>query len=187
MPRLTRIYTRTGDDGDTMLGSGERVPKDSLRIESYGTSDELNSALGVAMAASLDEDVEKVLRPIQNDLLHLGADLCIPDERKSEIKAPCMEARHVKALEDHLDRFTDELEPLENFLLPGGSPGSAHLHLARCICRRAERLVIALSRNESVSPFVIQYLNRLSDLLFVLARVENKRKGCADPIWDSRA
>ncbi len=187
MPRLTRIYTKTGDDGTTSLGSGRRVPKDHLRIEAYGTVDETNSAIGVAIAAGLHEDVAAVVRPIQNELFHLGSALCFPEDERQGIELPVVEERHVDSLEAHLDRFTDELPPLENFILPGGSIGAAHLHVARCVCRRAERQVVELSRAETVAPASIRYLNRLSDLLFVLCRVENARRGRSDVCWDSRA
>ncbi len=187
MPRITKVYTRTGDDGTTSLGGGERVGKDTLRIEAYGTVDELNSQIGAAMAADLDETLREALRPIQNDLFHLGSDLCILEEDKARRPAPRIEERHVVALEKLMDRLSEELSPLENFVLPGGAPGAAQLHVARTVCRRAERLVIALSRRERVGAYTVQYLNRLSDALFVMARYENKRRGVADVLWDSRA
>jgi len=187
VPRITRVYTRTGDDGTTALGSGERVPKDSPRIEAYGTVDELNSQIGAALAAGLDDTVAQALRPIQNELFHLGSDLCVREEDKATRPGPRIEERHVEALEGLMDRLTGELEPLENFVLPGGSPGAAQLHLARTVCRRAERLVVALSRRERVGEHTVRYLNRLSDALFVLARCENRRRGIPDVLWDSRA
>ena len=185
MPRITRVYTRTGDDGTTSLGAGGRVAKDSARIEAYGTVDELNSQIGVALATGLVEEVAAALRLIQNELFHLGSDLCILEEEKQRVAAPRIEERHVAALESLMDRLSEVLPPLENFVLPGGSPGAAQLHVARTVCRRAERLVIALSRREKVGPFTIRYLNRLSDALFVLARAENKHRGVADVLWDS--
>lgn len=187
MPRITKVYTRSGDDGTTGLGSGQRVPKDSPRIEAYGTVDELNSQIGAALAGGLDETVAEGLRPIQNDLFHLGSDLCVLEADKGRLPVPRIEQRHVEALERLMDRLSKELSPLENFLLPGGSPGAAQLHVARTVCRRAERLVIALSRREPVGPQTVPYLNRLSDALFVMARYENKRRGVADVLWDSRA
>jgi len=187
MPRITKVYTRTGDDGTTALGGGRRVPKDSLRIEAYGTVDELNSAIGVALAEGLDPDIGGPLERIQNDLFHLGADLCILEEDKARVPAPRIETRHVEELERLMDRLSETLPPLENFVLPGGSKGVAALHLARTICRRAERLVVALSRQEAVGEQTVPYLNRLSDALFVMARSENRRRGVPDVLWDSRA
>lgn len=187
MPRITRIYTRGGDDGTTGLGGGQRVPKDSLRIEAYGTVDELNSTIGVALAGGLADDLVGPLSRIQNELFHLGSDLCILEADKEKMPVPCVEARHVEALESELDRFTAEVGPLENFILPGGSPGAAALHVARTVCRRAERICVALAREEPVGEQVVTYLNRLSDALFVMARLENKRRGIDDVTWDSRA
>jgi cob(I)alamin adenosyltransferase len=187
MPRITKVYTRTGDDGTTALGPGQRVRKDSARIEAYGTVDELNSAIGVAIAAGLDERLSGALFSIQNDLFHLGSDLCIPEADKERMPGPRVEARHVDALEALMDELSAELPPLENFVLPGGSPGASALHLARAICRRAERLVVALSRTEKVGEHTIRYLNRLSDALFVMARFENKSRGVEDILWNSRA
>lgn len=187
MPRITKVYTRTGDDGTTGLGTRQRVPKDSLRIEAYGTVDELNSHIGVAIAVGVDKVLSKELARIQNDLFHLGSDLCIPEEDKARIKVPQIEQRHVDALEQLMDRLSTELTPLENFILPGGSAAAAHLHVARTVCRRAERLVIALSRTEPVGSFAVKYLNRLSDALFVMARYDNMRRGIQDITWDSKA
>ena len=187
MPRITKVYTRKGDDGSTALGGGQRVGKDSPRIEAYGTVDELNSVIGVAIASGLDDSLAPELSRIQNELFHLGSDLCILDEDKARLSVPRIEARHVQALEALLDRLTPEVGPLENFILPGGSVGATHLHVARTVCRRAERLLVALSREEQVGPQTIHYLNRLSDALFVMARYENKQKGVDDVCWDSRA
>jgi len=187
MPRITRVYTRTGDEGTTSLGAGERVSKASPRVEAYGTVDELNSQVGAALAAGLVEPVAAPLRRIQNDLFHLGSDLCIPEAEKERRPAPRIEARHVEDLERLMDRLSEELAPLENFVLPGGSPGAAQLHVARTVCRRAERLLVALSKREPVGEFTIPYLNRLSDALFVLARYENGKRGVPDVLWDSRA
>jgi|SRR5688572_19368521 len=187
MPRITKVYTRTGDDGTTSLGAGQRVPKDALRVETYGTVDELNSNVGVALAADLEPTVADALRRIQNDLFHLGSDLCVTEQDKTVRPVPRIEPRHVDALEDLIDRLSADLPPLENFVLPGGTPGAAQLHVARAVCRRAERLAVTLSRSESVGGHVVVYLNRLSDLLFVMARWENRKKATPDVLWDSRA
>ncbi len=187
MPRITKVYTRKGDQGETSLGGGQRLPKDAPRIAAYGTVDELNSVIGVALAAGLDERVAAPLRRVQNELFHLGSDLCILEEDKEHMPVPRVEARHVDALERLMDELSLELEPLENFILPGGSLGAAHLHVARCVCRRAERELVALARAEKVGAETIRYLNRLSDALFVLARSENLQRGFADVLWDSRA
>lgn len=187
MPRITRVYTRSGDDGTTGLGGGQRVPKDSPRIEAYGTVDELGSTIGVAVALGLDPRLSSTLARIQNDLFNVGSDLCILEEDKAAMPVPTVGERHVVSLERLMDELSEELSPLENFILPGGSPGAAQLHVARTVCRRAERLVIALSREEPVGPFVVRYLNRLSDALFVMARFENLKRGIPDVLWDSRA
>jgi cob(I)alamin adenosyltransferase len=187
MPRITKVYTRTGDDGTTGLGGGQRVRKDSLRIRAFGTVDELNSVIGVAIATGLDNDLRAKLETIQNELFHLGSDLCILEDDKVRFKVPQIEQRHVDALEEVMDDLSDQLPPLENFVLPGGSLGAAHLHVARTVCRRAERLTLALARKERVGGFVVMYLNRLSDALFVMARYENKQKHMTDVLWNSRA
>ncbi len=187
MPRLTRIYTKTGDDGTTGLGGGQRVPKDALRIETYGTVDELNACLGAAIATGLEPSLAAAALTIQNELFHLGADLCVLEEDKAKIPVPRVESRHVDALEALIDRLNEQVGPLENFILPGGSPGAAHLHVARTVCRRAERLAVALAREEAVGTEVVRYLNRLSDALFVMARFENAYRGVRDVLWDSRA
>ncbi len=187
MPRLTKIYTKTGDDGTTGLGNGQRVKKHSLRIEAFGTVDELNSQIGVALAAGLDDPLGQSLQTVQNELFHLGADLCVPEQDKQPNKGPRIEQRHVDALEDTIDRLTAKLGPLENFILPGGSTGAAQLHVARALCRRAERATTALAEQEPVSPLVVTYLNRLSDALFVMAREENRSRGVNDVYWNSRS
>jgi cob(I)alamin adenosyltransferase len=187
MPRITKVYTRTGDNGTTGLGAGGRVAKDSPRIEAYGTVDELNSQIGLVLASGVNDDIAAALRSIQNDLFHLGSDLCVPEEEKERRPVPSIEERHVAGLESLMDRLSEELPPLENFVLPGGTPGAAQLHVARTVCRRAERLVVALARREPVGPHTVKYLNRLSDALFVMARHENKRRGVPDVLWDSRA
>jgi len=185
MPRITRIYTRGGDKGSTSLGGGQRVPKHALRIRAYGTVDELNSHIGLAIASGLDEELAGLLRSVQNELFNLGSDLCILEEDKQKLQVPRIEQRHIDALEKTLDRLTAEVGPLENFILPGGSAGAAHLHVARTVCRRAECLVVELAEQEPVGANTVAYLNRLSDALFVLARCENKRRGVAESTWDS--
>jgi cob(I)alamin adenosyltransferase len=187
MPRITRVYTRTGDDGTTGLGGGQRVAKDSPRIETYGTVDELSSAIGVAVALGLTPKLAETLARIQNELFNVGSDLCILEEDKAKMPVPVVEARHVEALERFMDELAEELSPLENFILPGGTPGAAQLHVARTVCRRAERLAVTLAREEPVGPFVVRYLNRLSDALFVMARYENFKSGAPDVLWNSRA
>ena len=187
VPRLTKIYTKTGDDGTTALGGGHRVRKDALRIETYGTVDELNSSIGMALAHGLEPGLAEELSRIQNELFHLGSDLSALEDDKRKTPGPRIEPRHVQALESTIDRMGRELGPLANFILPGGSVGAAHLHLARTVCRRAERLAVALAAAEAVGPSVLPYLNRLSDALFVMARWENRHLGVGDVTWDSRA
>ncbi len=186
MPRLTKIYTRTGDHGTTALGSKQRVPKESPRVSSYGTVDELNSAIGVAVAYGLSPRLMETLPEIQNELFHLGSDLCFTEEDKMKWQIPQLEARHVEKLEALIDEINKSVGPLENFILPGGSPGAANLHLARTICRRAERDVTTLTRIELIGAWVLPYLNRLSDLLFVMARFENKERQVPEPLWDTK-
>ena len=187
MPRLTRLYTRKGDDGTTGLGGGQRVAKDSLRVAAYGTVDELSSAIGVALAGGLVPRLATALPAIQNELFHLGSDLCFVEEDKRTFTVPQIEPRHVEALERLIDELNDSVGALENFILPGGVIGAAQLHLSRTICRRAERDVIALSRTEPVGPHTIRYLNRLSDALFVMARFENRQRDMPEPLWDPKA
>lgn len=187
MPRLTRIYTRRGDDGTTGLGGGQRVSKDSVRVTAYGSVDELSAAIGMALAYGVVPRLDAILRGVQNDLFHLGSDLCFVEEDKRQFAVPQIEARHVEALERAIDELNADVGPLENFILPGGSVGAAHLHLARTICRRAEREVLALSREEAIGPQVLAYLNRLSDALFVMARYENRQRNVGEPLWNSKA
>jgi cob(I)alamin adenosyltransferase len=186
MPRLTKIYTKTGDDGTTGLGGGQRVAKDALRIETFGTVDELNALVGVALAAGLEPTLAAELMRVQNELFHLGSDLCILESDKASRPVPCIEEKHVRSLEAGMDRMTEILGPLTNFILPGGSAGAAHLHVARTVCRRAERLAVRLGREEPIGSSVVAYLNRLSDALFVMARWENRHRGVPDVTWDSR-
>ena len=175
--RLSRIYTRTGDDGTTGLGDGSRVPKDSLRVEAFGTVDELNSAIGVLLATpDLPARVGACLTEVQHELFDLGGELCIPGHR-------VITAEHVTRLEKTLDEFNDPLPPLKEFILPGGGPAAAACHMARAIARRAERRVWTLTRAESVSPEAAKYLNRVSDLLFVLARVLARHEHGTEVLW----
>jgi cob(I)alamin adenosyltransferase len=183
---LNRIYTRTGDDGTTALGTGERRVKYDLRIEAYGTIDEVNAALGLArLHTANDERVDAMLARIQNDLFDLGADLCSPDKGKGPggERLAIVDAQ-VARLEQEIDALNAGLAPLRSFVLPGGTPAAATLHLARTICRRAERLIVELNHrpNESVSAAVIKYVNRLSDFLFVASRYVNDN-GSRDVLW----
>lgn len=186
MPRITRVYTRTGDDGTTALTGGVRVGKDAFRVELYGTVDELNATIGLALAAGLASELAQPLAGVQNELFHLGAELSVPGGEAGSVPGPRLGVEQVEALETLMDRLSESLEPLENFVLPGGCPGAAALHVGRTVCRRAERLAVALRRIEPVSEVALAYLNRLSDALFVAARFENASKGVADVLWDSR-
>ena len=174
--RLTRIYTRTGDDGTTGLGNGLRSDKESLRIEAIGTVDELNSHIGLLLSQELQEGMRHRLENIQHDLFDLGGDLSIPG-RVSMTEA------QVSRLEQELDEYNAHLAPLKEFILPGGTPIAAICHVARAVCRRAERSVVRLYRADAMIPCHIHYLNRLSDLLFVLCRVLNREHGVADIMW----
>jgi cob(I)alamin adenosyltransferase len=205
MVRLTRIYTRTGDGGTTRLGSGRRVRKDHPRIEACGAVDELNAVIGLALIGGLDREASDLLRAIQNDLFDLGADLTVPEapaprsaaararppraesgSRRAESGSGRASLRvtpdYIPPIEAAIDRFNASLRPLSSFVLPGGTPASAWLHLARTVCRRAERRLVALARREAVNPHAVIYLNRLSDLLFVLARRANDG-GRDEPLW----
>lgn len=180
-----KIYTKTGDKGQTSLFSGERVPKNSLRIEAYGTIDELNSFIGLAILELRDESVIKLLAKIQNRLFVLGSDLATPlNERKSKLKITRVPKNFYRDLEKAIDFYDSKLEPLRNFILPGGSKGAALLHICRTICRRAERNVVALKDTVKVGENLIIFLNRLSDLFFVLARFENKCQKIPDVKWN---
>ncbi|HEY1588400.1 MAG TPA: cob(I)yrinic acid a,c-diamide adenosyltransferase [Rhodanobacter sp.] len=175
--RLSKIYTRTGDDGSTGLGDGSRVAKDSLRVAAYGTVDELNSTIGMVLAAGgVDAAVSDVLGQVQHALFDLGGELCIPG-------MAMIEDADIERLEQVLDGFNDPLPPLKDFILPGGGMAAACCHLARTVCRRAEREVIALARVETVRPQVQRYLNRLSDLLFVISRVLARASGHGEVLW----
>jgi cob(I)alamin adenosyltransferase len=185
---LNRIYTRTGDDGTTALGSGERRKKHDLRIAAYGTVDELNACLGIArLHTAGDASVDAMLARIQNDLFDLGADLCTPEQSKG--KGPggarlTVTDAQVTRLEQEIDALNAELSPLRSFVLPGGTPAAAYLHLARTVCRRGERLMVELAEkpDEEVSAAALKYVNRLSDFLFVASRFLN-RKGADDILW----
>ena len=181
---LNRIYTRTGDDGTTALGSGERRPKYDLRVAAYGTVDETNAAIGVARLHLADApELDRMLGLIQNDLFDLGADLAVP-QRDGKAERLRMLASQVERLERDIDTLNAELQPLTSFVLPGGTPAAAYLHLARTICRRAERTIVELAARpqEPVSEAGIQYMNRLSDFLFVASRFANN-KGAQDMLW----
>jgi len=175
--RLSKIYTKTGDDGTTGLGDGSRTPKDSARVEAYGTVDELNSTIGVLLACEgVPDDIRELLVHIQHALFDLGGELCVPG----------MELIHdadVTALEQTLDRHNEDLPRLKEFILPGGGMAAAQCHIARTVCRRAERRVVTLARNERVRPQAVHYLNRLSDLLFVLCRVLARAGGHGEVLW----
>lgn len=178
-----KIYTRTGDSGSTGLFGGPRVSKDDDRIEAYGTVDELNAAIGVARAAGVDETIDDQLAQIQHELFAIGAELAAPDPDRHDLR--CVGPAYIETLEQWIDSHELTLPPLKNFILPAGTAAATQMHVARAVCRRAERRVVTLSRRAegSVSEEVIVYLNRLSDLLFVLARVVNHRAGVQDMPW----
>ena len=174
--RLSKIYTRTGDDGTTGLGDGTRVAKDSARVAAYGTVDEANSAIGLLLASTLPQDVNDLLVSVQHQLFDLGGELCIPGHA-------AIDDADVERLEQQLDAFNADLPALKDFILPGGGEAAARCHLARTIVRRAERETVTLSHHDSVRPQAIRYLNRLSDLLFVLARVLARADGQGEVLW----
>lgn len=174
--RLSKIYTRTGDDGTTGLGDGSRVPKDGSRVAAYGDVDELNATIGLVLAEPVPAKVREVLVDVQHRLFDLGGELCIPGHAM-------IGAAQVEALEKALDGFNADLPPLKDFILPGGDRASASCHLARTVCRRAERSVVTLSREEEINADARRYLNRLSDLLFVLCRVLARAGGAGETLW----
>jgi cob(I)alamin adenosyltransferase len=178
--RISKVYTRTGDQGETSLVGGRRVSKADSRVEAYGDVDELNSVLGLARIGLADQEIDQVLGLVQNDLFTLGADLASP----LDVEVPRIDGRFVESLEELADRYLDQLEPLKEFILPGGCEAGAALHFARTVARRAERRTVALAGREEVNPQAIIYLNRLSDLLFVLARVVNHRAGVSERMTD---
>lgn len=178
-----KIYTKTGDTGETGLYGGTRVPKDAMRVEACGTVDELNACIGFLRSQIQDEEIDTVLHRIQNELFDIGADLATLDAhpKATSLRIP---PTLTAELESEIDRFENQLPSLKNFILPGGSVGGAAIHLARTVCRRAERGVVSLARGEAVNPEVLIYLNRLSDLLFVLARIVNHRLDESEPLWE---
>jgi cob(I)alamin adenosyltransferase len=176
---LTQIYTRAGDAGETSLGDGSRVPKTNPRIEAYGAVDELNSVLGLVLSGDVPDEFRPWLEQVQNDLFDVGADLSVPLEDERERLR--VTTKQVERLEELCDLVNERLEPLKSFILPGGTESAARLHVARSVCRRAERLAVDLAGKGSVNPAALAYLNRLSDLLFILARGANA--GTAEPLW----
>jgi len=174
--RLSKIYTRTGDKGTTGLGDGSRVEKDNLRVEAFGTVDELNSTVGLVLAAKLPINIQSILNRVQHELFDLGGELCVPG-------TTLIPDSYIDGLEADLDMLNENLPPLKDFILPGGSDSAARCHLARTVCRRAERRVVALAHDEDVNPATIRYLNRLSDFLFVAARVIARADGGAEVLW----
>jgi cob(I)alamin adenosyltransferase len=183
MVYLSRIYTKAGDAGDTGLGDGSRVPKDHARVAAVGAVDELNAVLGLLTASAPADPERPLIAAVQNDLFDVGADLCVPPaEGETAGQRLRVTAAQIERLEAAIDRINARLQPLTSFILPGGSPAAARCHFARTVCRRAEREVVTLMRTETVNPQVLAYLNRLSDLLFVLARANN-RDGADDVLW----
>ena len=181
------LYTRRGDAGETDLLGGPRVSKDHLRVEAYGAVDELNAAVGAARAASVHEDLRDIAREIQERLFEVGGTLAAPDpQRRAKSGVPELDAQQVDTVERHIDRLEQEVEPLRRFVLPGGTAAAAAFHVARTACRRAERRCVALHGREPLDAAVLGYLNRLSDLLFAMARVENRRAGGGDVEWGGR-
>ena len=186
MARLTRIYTRGGDKGQTSLGDGQRLPKHDLRIEAYGTVDETNAVIGLArLYTTENESADSMLGRIQNDLFDLGGDLCVPEKagRSGDLR---IVSTQIDRLEREIDEMNEQLAPLANFILPGGTACAAHLHHARTVVRRAERLICLLAESEKINPLAIAYVNRLSDHFFVLARYMNER-GAKDILWSPGA
>ena len=174
--RLSKIYTRTGDDGTTGLGDGSRINKDSLRVDAMGDVDELNSVIGILMTEKMPATLVDLLTQIQHDLFNLGGEICIPGY-------VILKQKRIEELEKAIDTLNDNLEPLKEFILPGGTKAAAYCHLARTVCRRAERKLVHLHRTEKVTDISLQYLNRLSDLLFVMCRTINKEAGVSDVLW----
>ncbi len=179
-----KIYTKTGDEGQTSLFAGGRVNKDHVRLHAYGTVDELNSVLGMARVYPLDAELSQWLERVQMELFHVGADLATPLDAEASWVVR-VDAAMVEALEHEIDTLEAELVPLKNFIVPGGTPAAATLHFARTVCRRAERWLVTLSHESEINPYCKQYLNRLSDWLFVLARAANQRAGTSDVVWHS--
>lgn len=186
MVRINRVYTKAGDKGDTALVGGARVPKDSLRIETYGTVDELNAVIGLTRTSLEDSPAGERLLPIlarvQNELFNLGSELATPDDDRRS-RAPAVAERHVTALEAEIDELNEPLPALKSFILPGGGWASSYFHLARTVCRRAERLTVTLAREESIGEHALTYLNRLSDAMFVFGRWAAMTEGKPEPLW----
>lgn len=182
MVKLDKIYTRGGDKGKTSLGNGKRVYKNSIRIDAFGTVDETNSILGIAIIG-LKSPLKEMIFRIQNDLFDLGADLCVPESDSLDYEPLRITQTQVDRLENEIDEMNSNLNPLQSFILPGGSIESSYLHLARTIARKAERLIISLSQKEKINPVTIKYINRLSDHLFVIARLVNKHNQKEDILW----
>jgi cob(I)alamin adenosyltransferase len=180
--KLDRIYTRSGDDGRTSLGDGARLPKFHVRVAAYGSVDETNSVLGIAMLHVADTDIRDVLTRVQNDLFDLGGDLCRPEREHRKVEPLRVSEKQVTWIEERIDWFNPALRPLDSFVLPGGSHAAAHLHHARTVIRRAERYMTEIAYQEPINPAALKYVNRLSDLLFVLARYLNDT-GRADVLW----
>ncbi len=184
MVYLSRIYTKTGDTGDTSLGDGSRVPKDHVRVAAYGGVDELNAVLGLVLSQHPQAEEAELIRSIQNDLFDVGADLCVPSNSGEKLDDRLrIQSKQVERLESAIDRLNARLSPLKSFILPGGTLLAAWCHLARTVCRRAERDAVTLAHHENLNPQVVIYLNRLSDLLFVLGRVWNE-DGKQDVLWE---
>lgn len=179
-----RIYTKTGDGGETSLYGGKRLPKNDLRIEAYGTVDELNSYLGLVRDYVLEEGIRELLKSIQDRLFTLGSNLASDPEK--DLAVPDIREADIHILEQEMDRMNDGLPELKNFILPGGHPAVSTCHITRCVCRRAERLVVALAQHEKVAPILVKYLNRLSDYLFVLARQLAMERGVEEVVWAPR-
>lgn len=178
--RLSKIYTRTGDKGTTGLGDGSRINKDSLRVEAMGDVDELNSVIGIMLTEAVPNDLISALTKIQHDLFNVGAEICIPGYI-------ILQQSRIADLEHIIDTLNEDLPPLKEFILPGGTKAAAYCHLARTVCRRAERKLVELHRNEKVTDISLQYLNRLSDLLFVMCRTINKEAGVSDVLWKNES
>jgi cob(I)alamin adenosyltransferase len=176
--RLSKIYTKTGDKGTTGLGDGARVAKDSLRVQAMGDVDELNSIIGIMQTEALQTNIHAVLQAVQHDLFDIGGEICMPGHAM-------IKPERVTALETHLDEWNETLSPLKEFILPGGSRAAAYCHLARTVCRRAERTMTTLNNQEKITEVSLQYINRLSDLLFVLCRILNKDAGMPDVLWNN--
>ena len=183
MPPLTRLYTRAGDKGATRLGGGQKVPKNSLRLECYGTVDELNSNLGFVVSLDPGHELAPSLQRIQNELFDLGSDLCFLEEDKGKWSIPKIRDEQISALESEIDAFQGRTGPLANFILPGGTKVAAGLHVCRTVCRRLERLCVTLDAEEPLDPLVLRYVNRLSDWLFAAPRLANQLAGVAEPLW----